>query len=157
MSTYQITSDLAGFSRKRQWLSSLLGGGLFAAILMIIDVLWHSSASSGHLLGDLTDAVVGGVIFVFVDFACFKRKFDYKVVISDDCITAIHSRYQRSVRRNEIKTVAEFDGNLLMPPSLLISKYGRFGTRLWGCISIPKTLPEYENIRTLALSWKGAR
>jgi hypothetical protein len=50
--------------------------------------------------------------------------------------------------------IAEDRGSLLTAPALRISKHGRIGTWFWGCIWIPKALPEYEDVRNLALSWK---
>lgn len=155
MKTYQVTSELAGFSRKRKVLRGLLMGGLLAATDMMLGALWPSSMSSGHPLEGIIGAVISGIIFAFVSVALIKRNLNYRVVVSDDYITAVHSRYERSVRKNEVKTVAESDGNVLTAPSLRISKYGRFGTWFWGGIWIPRALPEYEYVRNLALSWKG--
>jgi len=147
--SYQVTPELAGFSGKRKLLRGLLSAGLFGAIGVIWRFLWPS-LFSGPLLWVVITAVIFGILGVLFD----TRKFNYKVFVSDDCITAAHSRYQRSVRKNEVKTVTESDGNVLLPPSLRISKYGRFGTWVWGGIWIPKALPECAAIRDLALSWK---
>jgi len=111
--------------------------------------------SSSHVSVEFVEAVLGGVIFAFFFDALMRRNLDYKVVVSDDCITAVHPRYKRSVQKSEVKTVAESDGNVLAAPSLRISKYGRLGTWFWGGIWIPKALPEYEYLRNLALTWKG--
>ena len=85
----------------------------------------------------------------------FKLIFPYTLVVSDDGITPIHPVYERSVRKDELKGVAELKGNAFRPAGLRISKYGALGTWLWGCILIPKALPEYESVRDLALRWKG--
>ena len=149
MKSYQVTPELAGFSGKRLLLRGLLSGGLFGAIEVIGRLLWRS-LSSGQLLGVVGSAIIFGFLFVVLD----TRQFNYKVFVSDDCITVVHPRYQRSVRKNEVKTVTESDGNVLLPPSLRISKYGWFGTWFRGGIWIPKALPECAAIRDLALSWK---
>jgi len=148
MKSYQVTPELAGFSSKRILLRGLLSGGLFGALEVIGRFLWPFL--SEPLLGVIISAVIFGFLFVVLD----TRQFNYKVLVSDDCITVVHSRYQRLVRKNEVKTVTESDGNILLPPSLRISKYGWFGTFLWGEIWIPKALPECAAIRDLALSWK---
>jgi hypothetical protein len=153
--TYQVTSELAGFSRKRKVLRGLLMGGLLAATDMMLGALWPYWTSSGHPLENIIGAVISGIIFGFVSVALIKRNLNYRVVVSDDYITAVYPRYKRSVRKNEVKTVAESDGNVLTAPSLRISKYGPFGTWFWGGIWIPRALPEYEYVRNLALSWKG--
>jgi len=151
MKSYQVTPEVAGFSSKRMLLRGLLSGGLFGAIQVIGRFLWPS------LFSDPLLTVVGSaVIFGFLFWALDTRQFNYKVLVSDDCITVVRSRYQRSVRKNEVKTVTESDGNVLLPPSMRISKYGWFGTFFWGGIWIPKALPECAAIRDLALSWKDS-
>ena len=149
MKSYQVTPEVAGFYGKRRLLRGLLSAGLFGAIAAIGRFLWPS-LFSGPLLG----VVISAIIFGFLGAVFDTRKFNYKVFVSDDCITVVHSWYQRSVRKNEVKMVTESEGNVLLPPSLRISKYGWFGTWLWGGIWIPKALPECAAIRDLALSWK---
>jgi hypothetical protein len=150
--TYYVKAEQAGFSRKRRLLRGLLSGGLFGALNWIFNAFgpW---ISSGH--GRVGEAVLSGAIFAFVYVATFNRTFNYKLVVSDDCITAIHPGYKRSVQKNELKRVAESNGNIWTAPSLRISKFGRFGTWFWGGIRIPKSLSEYESVRALALSWKN--
>jgi hypothetical protein len=149
MKSYQVTPEVAGFSSKRMLLRGLLSGGLFGAFQVIGHFLWP------RLFSDPLLAVVGSaVIFGFLSWVLDTGHFNYKVLVSDDCITVVRSRYQRSVRKNEVKTVTESNGNVLRPPSLRISKYGWFGTFLWGEIWIPKALPECAAIKDLVLSWK---
>jgi hypothetical protein len=149
MRTYQVTPQVAGFSAKRRLLRGLLSGGLFGAIEVIGRLLWPSMFS-----GPLVGFIFSAIIVAFLSMAFDARKFNYEVLVSDDCITTVRSRYQRSVRKNEVKMVTESEGNVLLAPSLRISKYGWFGTWLWGGIWIPKALPECTAIRDLALSWK---
>jgi hypothetical protein len=148
---YQVTPEVAGFSGKRRVLRGLLNGGLFGAIEVTGHFLWPFMFS-GPLLGFLISAI----IFAFVSVAFDTRRFNYKVFVSDDCITTVRAGYQRSVRKDEVKMVAESQGNVLFAPSVRISKYGWFGTWLWGGIWIPKALPECPAIRDLALSWKAS-
>ena|SRR5216683_2392264 len=155
MQTYHVTCELAGFSRKRRLLRGLVVAGLSVGLDMAFNLLGSPWMSSSHVSVEFVEAVLGGVIFAFFFDALMRRNLDYKVVVSDDCITAVHPRYKRSVQKSEVKTVAESDGNVLAAPSLRISKYGRLGTWFWGGIWIPKALPEYEYLRNLALTWKG--
>lgn len=75
-------------------------------------------------------------------------------MVSDDCITVVSPSREQTLRKDEIKSVTEIEGNAFRVAGLEISKYGRFGRRLWGGMLIPKALPEYESVRSLALSWK---
>jgi hypothetical protein len=151
--TYDVTPDLAGMSRNRRALRFLFLAGVFVAIEMVLRRLWPS-LSSGLLLADLIQAVITGVLFAVAMMAFYYRNLSYKIVVANDSITAIHPLFRRSVGKNFVKTVAETKGNVLVAPSVRISKYGRFGTFFWGCVCIPKALPESESIRDLALSWK---
>jgi len=149
MNSYQVTPEMVGFSGKRLLLGSLLGGGVYAIIYVIGRFVWHSLFSD-PLSTVIPTGVIVGFALVFLD----AIKFDYKVLVSDDCITVVHTWYRRSIRKDEMKTVTESHGNFLRPGLLGISKYGRFGTWLRGEIVIPKALPEYAAIRDLAMSWK---
>jgi hypothetical protein len=84
-----------------------------------------------------------------------RQYFPYTLVVSDDSITVVYPTSEKTVRKAEVKTVSETRGNTLRGGALRISKYGRLGTWFWGCIWIPKALPEYESIKALALSWRG--
>jgi hypothetical protein len=153
MKTYRVTAELAGFSGKRKLLRGLIAAGSFAALGIVTNVLWPSM-SSGHVLENVVGALVSSAIFAFALGVITQRNLNYKVLVSDDCITAVRPGWERSIRDTEVRTVAESDGNVLIAPSLRISKHGRFGTWFWGGIWIPRALPEYEQVRNLALSWK---
>lgn len=153
MKTYHVTPELAGFSGNRKVLRGLLMGGLWVAAEITLNSLGPSWLSSGH--PDIVGVIISAPIFAILSVALIKRNLNYKVVVSEDSITAVHPMYKKSVRRSEVKTVAESEGNVLTAPSLRISKYGRFGTWFWGYIWIPKALPEYDSIKNLALSWQG--
>lgn len=90
--------EMAGVFGKRRVLRGLLSGGLFGAIEVIGHFLWPSVFS-----GSLSGFFVSAIIFAFVSMSFDVRKFDYKVFVSDDSITTVHFRFQRSVRKNEVK------------------------------------------------------
>ncbi len=92
MQGYQVTPEVAGLSGKRRLLRGLLSGGLFGAIEVIGHFLWPSMFS-GPLAGFFISAIIFGSLSVAFD----ARKFNYKVLVSDDCITTVHFRHQRSV------------------------------------------------------------
>lgn len=149
MASYQITAELSGWSRQRKALRVLLAASVLIACLIGSRVLFLSyrlDVSELIFLGVFT--VVEGV------FRFSKWNLEYTVVVSDDSITAAHWLFKRSIQRNCVRTVIETRGNAFTPAALRISKHGRFGMWLWGSISIPRELPEYESIRTLVLSWR---
>lgn len=158
MQTYRVTPELAGLNGKRKLIIFLIAAGVSVASQLALDVLWPS-LPSGHLLRHAIEAVVVGTVFGLTFSLHVSKQFaTYTVVVSDDCVTCTwDSRVvpQRSIRKDETKTVVEIDGGILAGPGLRISKYGRLGTWFFGCIGIPRALPEYKYARDLALSWKA--
>lgn len=154
--TYEITPDLAGWSARRKALRFLLWAGGFAALQVVSDLLFPS-LSSGERWLDFAEAVVSGLIFAALMLVLAKRSFDYKIVVSDDSITAVHPWFQYSVQRNRVRTIIETRGSILSEPALRISKYGRIGMWFLGGIWIPRTVPQYDSIRSLALQWRTPR
>lgn len=149
---------MAGYDRKRRALRILFEAGFFAAFQILFQVIWPDGAKLGRLwyLWYLGFGAIGGLIFALLfETVLFKLIFPYTLAVSDDCITTIHPSYERSVRKDELKSVAELNANAFRAAGFRISKYGVLGTWLWGCILIPKALPEYESVRDLALRWKG--
>lgn len=154
MPTYEVTPQLAGWSPKRKRLRFVMSAGLFAALQVAVGALFPSLSSGNHwwLAGE---AVLAGLMFAFVMTAFSERNLRYKVIVSDDSITAVHLWFRHSVQRKCVRSVVETRGNALTAPALRISKHGRFGMFLWGSVWIPRSLPEYESIRSLALNWKA--
>jgi hypothetical protein len=154
MQSYTVTSEMAGYGRKQMPKRILLiVVSIVAAEILII----RSHAHSGeHLkLGSFVEAVIIGVVgALLTELWELARNFPHTLVVSDDCIRVVYPSREKSLRKNEIKSVKETEGNAFRVAGLEISKYGRFGTRLWGSILIPKALPGYESVRSLALSWK---
>src|ERR1700730_4369255 len=101
MQTYHVTCELAGFSRKRRLLRGLLVVGLSVALDMAFRLPGLSWMSSSSASVEFVGVVLGGAVFAFFFVARMRRNLDYKVVVSDDCITAVHPQYKRSVQKGE--------------------------------------------------------
>ena len=152
--TYHVTAEMAGFSRRRSTLRVLYLAGLFATIHFLLGFVWHGSGASS-VIGNLIQSMVTGVLFALVFFFAFlKPNMNYDLIVSDESISAVHPWFDRGVRKGEVRTVVETAGNALTPAALRLSKFRRIGTFLWGCVWIPRALPEYESIKALAESWK---
>jgi hypothetical protein len=157
MQSYPVTSEMAGYSRKRILLRILFDAGFFAASQILFQVIWPDSIKFGRLSGFIIIAAISGLVFALMfEPISLKWNFPYTLIVFDDCITAQHPFSEKSVRKDEVKRVTEVNGSAFHGAALQISKYGRLGTWLWGSIWIPKALPEYESVRDLALSWKGS-
>ncbi len=154
MQSYTVTSEMAGYGSKQ------LPGRILLIVLSIVAaeifIIQRQVHAGEHLkLGSFVEAVIIGVVgALLAELWEVARNFPYTLVVSDDCIRVVYPNREKSFRKDEIKLVAETEGGAFRVAGLEISKYGRFGTRLWGCILIPKALPGYESVRSLALSWR---
>jgi hypothetical protein len=103
---------------------------------------------------DLTDLTTFGVIFAASSFWSDKPNSNFDLEIDSDQIRLVEQgSVKRTVSEDRIRYIREWRGNIFRRPVLVISERGAFGTRLLGGIAVPKSLPEYELIRTQALGW----
>lgn len=154
MQSYTVTSEMAGYSSKRMP-KRILSMVVYIVAAEVLSVQWSAHFGDKFKLRSFFVAVIYGVVgALLAEFWEVARNFPYKLVVSDDCITVVYPSREQTLRKDEIKSVTEIEGNAFRVAGLEISKYGRFGTRLWGGILIPKALPEYESVRSLALSWR---
>jgi hypothetical protein len=145
---------MAGYGRKQMPKRILfIVVSIVAAELLIIQ--WNARSGEHLRLRSLVTAVIGAIVSALLaELWEFARNFPYTLVVSDDCIRVVYPGREKSLRKDEIKSVTETTGGVFGIAGLQISKYGKFGTRFWGCILVPKALPEYESVRSLALSWR---
>jgi hypothetical protein len=147
---------MAGHGSKQMPKKILVMVASILAVEMLI-IQWNAHSGEHLKLRSFVTAVISGVaVALLTELWEVARNFPYILVVSDDCIRVVYPSREKSLRRDEIKSVRETQGNAFRAAGLQISKYGRFGTWLWGSILIPKTLPEYESVRTLVLSWRHA-
>lgn len=153
MQSYTVTSEMAGYGSK-QMPKRILTIAVPIVAAQIIVIQWNARSGEHFKLESFVLPVVSGLVAALLaELWEVGRNYPYTLVVSDDCIKAVYPSREKSIRKNEIRSVTETDGNAFRVAGLEISKYGRFGTRLWGCILIPKALPEYESVRSVALSW----
>jgi hypothetical protein len=154
MQSYTVTAEMAGYVSK-QLPKRILFIPLSIVVAEILIIQWHAHSGKHLKLGSFVEAVISGVVVALLtELWEVARSFPYTLVVSDDCIRVVYPSREKSFRKDEIKLVTETEGSAFRVAGLKISKYGRFGTRLWGCILIPKALPGYESVRSLALSWR---
>ena len=60
---------------------------------------------------------------------------------------------ERTVSKTRIRYILEWRGSIFRRPVMVLSERGALGTRLLGGIAVPKSVPEYELIKTQALGW----
>jgi hypothetical protein len=92
-----------------------------------------------------------GIIYGAVTYCWPTLRRDYDIELDDEEIRFLQNRSVKTVvRRNRIRYVAEWNGG----KRLVISEHSPAWTRIIGPgISIPRTLPEYDQIKARALGW----
>lgn len=154
MQTYTVTSEMVGYGG-RQMPKRILIIAIPVIAAEILAIQWNAHFGEHFNLKSFVLTVVIGVgAAVLAELWEVGRNYPYTLVVSDDFVKAVYPTREKSIRKNEIRSVTETEGNAFRVAGLEISKYGRFGTRLWGCILIPKALPEYESVRIVALNWR---
>jgi hypothetical protein len=82
-------------------------------------------------------------------------QFKYTLDVSDEAMIEHRGFWTRNIGKGEVKSVVETPARFFFGPGLRISKHGHgFATWLWGGIWIPRGLPGYDDIRSVALSWQ---
>lgn len=152
--TLQIKHDIRSLPFKVQALRMVLLALQFTVGWAVLSLFpWFRQSHRTYLENLLVGLLFGIFCAFFFTLATsgFRR---YELRITDDSLTANYGYFQRTIRRDALRTVTEVQGSLLRPAALLLSKHGPFGTRMWGCIWIPRECAEYEQLRDLALCWK---
>lgn len=130
---------------------------LFKTALFIVlsEVVWDFFVRDPrHHPFDPIRWLVMGIIYGVVTYLWPTLRRDYAIELDDEEIRLLRNRSPKTVvRRNHIRYVAEWNqGN-----RLVISEHSPTWTRIIGPgISIPRTLPEYDQIKARALGWLQA-
>src|SRR3984957_20879148 len=124
MQSYTVTSEMAGYGKKQMPKRILLiVVSIVAAEILIIQSHAHSGE---HLkLGSFVEAVIIGVFgALLTELWELARNFPYTLVVSDDCIRVVHPSREKSLRKNEIKSVKETEGTVSGSAGRRFSKLG---------------------------------
>ncbi len=127
-------------------------GAIYIAVSVVAGLRWPNPGQP--LVGQVVESIITGVLFALAMSFFTWLQFNFALEVSPDLIGVRWAFFSRKLRKGEVKTVIETRPHLLAPPGLRISKYGPLLTRFWGGIWIPKALPEYDEIRNIALTWK---
>ena len=85
-----------------------------------------------------------------------KRK-DFKIVVDSDSIKAVYPKSLRIVRSGRIRSIFRIKASPPRPGGIGLSERGEFAARMLGSVFIPDTLPEFEQLKQLAESWRDPR
>lgn len=130
--------------------------GLVFALTLLGALVIHRSwfaQSAWNSWEKLFDALTAaGAFFVFE-----SRRREYEIEVTDEAISMRGGLWlgAHKVRRGRIHFLRELGGNFFREPALRLSERGPIGRFLFGFVSVPKSMPQYEEIRSKAMSWIG--
>src|SRR5215472_9546803 len=145
---YHIKSEQVSLA-KQLTPSSIVFALMFLGSLLI-HRLWFAHAP-WELWEKLFDALVAaGAFFVFD-----SQRREYDIEVTDEAISMRGGLLSagRNVRRGHIRFVRELQGNVFREPALRLSEHGPIHRFLFGYVWVPRSMPQYEEIRSKAISW----
>lgn len=102
---------------------------------------------------DLSAWVIGGAIFFLITFFWPHNPPSYVLEVDNDEIRLVcGGSVKRTVGRDRIRFVHEVRG-VFGRPRLLISERGMLRTWPLGGISVPRNLPQYDEIKMQVTNW----
>ena len=166
MEIYEATFGAANVKLKERMLAVPLYAGLFFVVRFGWSFFWptaieHKRGLSSVALEIAFSSLLFGVIMAF----CFSKRAlncKYKVLVDSDSITGVveisswmrRPAIRKTVRKGMVRTIVEMKPFAGRPGGVGISERGRFGARLRGFVFLPNTLPEFDELKHLAESWR---
>jgi len=127
-------------------------GLIFALTLLGAFVIHRSwfAQSSWNFAEKLFDALIAAGAFLVFE----SQRRDYEIEVTDEAISMRGGlRMGAKVRCGRIHFLQESGGNIFREPALRLSEHGPIGRFLFGSVWIPKSMPQYEEIRSRAMNW----
>jgi hypothetical protein len=145
MRSYYVSPEVS--STRGRVLSALLLAAFSVALLVLIDRIILRRQL------DLIDVAAFAVFFTaWTLWSGPEPGFELEVDDSEIRVVRDGSVESR-ISRDQALYVREWGGNILRRPMLVISAHGPIAMRFLGFVAVPKSLPEYEQIKTQALTW----
>jgi hypothetical protein len=145
MKTYYVSPEVD--APRQRFLTTLLVTAFSVAALVLVD-----RVISRHQV-ELIDLVAFAIFIAAFNFWP-RPEPGFDLEVDDTEIRVVRDGSVKSrITRDQTRYVHEWSGNIFRRPMLVISKHGPVAMRLFGFIRVPKTLPEYEQIKTQALGW----
>jgi hypothetical protein len=157
MSTYEITERWPARSVKQRIVRAVFMGAVIAIAHLFVDLI----SPRRPFTSSLEHALMMGAVFGVLYTRLFQRRFVRvcQVQVEEDHISATYFfgskvfHVTHTVPWSKIKLVREMKPNFVRPTGgLVVSRFGPLGTRMWGCVWIPKALPQYDELKSLVLN-----
>ena len=128
-------------------------GLVFACTLLAMFLVHHFwfTQDAGTFWERLFEVLLAAGTFFVLD----SQRREYDIEVTNDMVSmrgGLFSRIRR-VRPGHIHFLREVRGNLFREPALRLSEHGIIHRFLFGYVWIPASVPEYEQIKSKAMSW----
>jgi hypothetical protein len=154
METYRVPPPVTDTTAGQQILRFLFVATVYSTgyfTLCIWSFLHHFQRTKASITASILFGF--GLALSNLWFARRARKqpsFSYEIVVTDKKIRGVTPTSLRVIRKGRIRTISErCDG-------LLVSEHGPIHLFKLGGLWIPKSLREYEHLRTIVESWRVA-
>jgi hypothetical protein len=145
MRSYYVSPEVS--STRRRLLSRLLLTALAVALLVLIDRIILRRQL------DLIDVAAFAIFFAGWTFWSSPESA-FELEVDDSEIRVVRDGSVESrISRGQAFYVRESAGNILRRPMLVISAHGPIAMRFLGFVAVPKSLPEYDQIKAQVLGW----
>ena len=170
METYYVETRSERWTFRRRAVFAFGLSITYAAIMFCFDIFWrtgsHKTASIGELgVKAIFMGLFWGLCMAFVPTRLTKPSVCHsRLLVDDHSVTGIseHSAglfqgrtFRRVVRRGHVRSIFEIKGPKGVLKGVGISERTKLGARMWGFVFVPASLPEFEDLRQLAESWKA--
>jgi hypothetical protein len=161
--TYVLETNKSRPTLKQRSLSVLFMASAYFVAMFAWTFFWPTpfEAREGLSWMALKAAFIG--LFWGVGMTFWSERLpNRKLIVEDESITNVVEytgwmkwyKIRRTVSAGKVRTIREIKPRLGMPGGLAASERTGFGAWMWGGIYIPKTLPEYEQLKALVESWR---
>lgn len=145
---YQVQSEQVSFAKRTARACFAFAITVLAAVM--IHRLWFV-----HSARDWEGILIEAIIAAGVAFAFESRRKEHEIEVNDEEISMREgpSLAKRKVRRGRIHFWHESSGNIFREPALRLSEHGPIHRFFFGCVSIPTSMPQYDQIKNEVMSW----
>jgi len=168
MYTYEVRAEPPSAERRPSFNQKLITALCLAAFVFILRFGWAwISPPSGEKNSGLDRAAIeigiwSSMYGAAIAFFTSKPHSKYKLLVGEDSITGVTEytgwmawlAQQRTVRKGKIRNIFEIKGRAGRLAGIGVSERSILGARMWGFVYVPTTLPQFEQLKHLAETWR---
>jgi len=161
---YSVKLNSPELSLRQRSVQVLILGGTFFLLRFGGTFLWPTSVERHRgILGNAIESAVVSLLWG-VCMGCWPRKLpNCKLMVDDKSITSVIEYtgwmkwwvIRKTVSKGKVRTMWEVKGAGGIPRGTAFSERSRAAAWMRGFVYVPRTLPEYEEIKQLAESWRS--